>query len=128
MQYFKQTFEKIDFNQEIKDLREKKKYISILSAQLSPEELFVVFFTYVAKNNLLDGLDFHKYHFFEYLSTGNQYLDDVRNQMFPQEKFVYTYQRVKYENIDYGDKNYDEEQIYETIDRLKNKKNEKKNF
>ena len=117
LQYFKQTFDKIEYDHEIK---EKKRYMETLSAQLTPEELFIIFFACIAENGVWHGVDFSKYHFFKYLKTDNQFLDKVKHQKFPQKTFIYNFQKAKVDDLDWGEENYDDEQLYVTIDRLKN--------
>lgn len=45
---------------------------------MTEEELFIVFFSYLSGDRVVNGLDFSEYSFFEYLKTNIRFLDDKR--------------------------------------------------
>lgn len=125
LQYFAQVFKRITDDKELKTIQEKNEYIHLLAAQMTEEELFIVFFSYLSGDRIVNELDFSEYSFFEYLKTNNWFLDDKKVCLFPQTKFVFICQKPNINDIDTGETEYNNEQIYETIDRIKNEEQKK---
>lgn len=126
LQYFAHVFKMIDGDPELRDVQAKKEYIGLLAAQLSSEEMFLVFFAHMAEGRVVEGLDFSKYSFFEYLETDNWFLDREKKTFFPKTKFVFVRKNESnVKDIDFGDTDYDNEQVWQTIERLKREAREK---
>ena len=119
LQYFAQVFKRITDDKELKTIQEKNEYIHLLAALLTENELFIVFFSFLSGDHIVQGLDFSVYSFFEYLKTDNCFLDEKKKRLFPRTQFVYLCQKTDSKNYYRGETDYDNEQIYETIDRIK---------
>lgn len=127
--YFRYLYHIIKYveNDNILDEKEKEKYIALIQAQMSNNELLMTLFNVIGYNNTtyLGWLD--KYGFFENLQTESRFLDYIRSLFFPTTKNKHPQPPKRsteealtewYEELC---TNLDEEQCIDTIKRLKKK-------
>lgn len=109
---------------------EQQKYIALIQAQMSNDELIMTFFNVIGYNNTtyLEWLD--KYGFFENMQTENRFLDHIRTLFFPNTKNKHPQppkQNAEDAITEWYDElciNLDKEQCIDTIKRLKKRDNE----
>lgn len=105
------------------DKKEKERYIALIQAQMSNEELLIVLFNVVNYGNTkyLEILD--TYHFFENLRSVNELLDYIIITLFPQTKFKHLNNPTIDKDVIYDFEidsliHYDE-LYFDTLERLK---------
>jgi len=105
------------------DYNEKERYIALIQAQMSNEELLIVLFNVVNYGNTkyLETLD--TYHFFENIRSINELLDYIIIKLFPQTTFKHLINPNSECDVIYDfelDSLLHEKELYfDTIDRLK---------
>lgn len=101
----------------------KKKYIGLIQAEMSDDELFVSLFNTVwwdsnfkREDSALQWLD--NYSFYENLQSSGEWFDTCKKRLFPNTKWKHNTPKFKIDDIDLEDK-YEEESWSETLKRLK---------
>ncbi len=102
---------------------DKEKYITLIQAEMTDDELFVFLFNTVWWNsnfkkddNTLDWLD--KYSFFENLQSPGKWFDECKELLLPKTKWKHFTPKYIIDDIMLEDY-YDKEQWFKTLDRLK---------
>lgn len=101
---------------------DKKRYIDMIQAEMSDDELFVSFFNVIwwhyksQKKNYLIWLD--KYSFFENLQSSGKWFDFCKMQLFTHTKWKHSTSQHTTDDLDLGEVDYSKEQWNDTLDRL----------
>lgn len=130
--YFRYLYHIIKYVEEDKilDSLEKEKYVSLIQAQTSNQELIMTFFNVIGYNNTeyLKWLD--DYGFFENMQTDSVFLSYIIKTFFPKTKNKYIVRptgNIEDAFTEWYDElcvNLDDEQCIETINRLKKRNNQ----
>lgn len=101
---------------------DKKRYIDMIQAEMSDDELFVSFFNVIwwcysfQKKDYLICLD--EYSFFENLQSSGKWFDICKIQLFANTKWKHSTPKYTIDDIDLGNVDYGKEEWYDTLDRL----------
>ncbi len=120
-QYFSYFYHIINFidNDADIDQIDKKKYISVMQAQLSNCELFATFWNAISVNKeYIYILDY--YNFYENLASDYVTIDRIKIIVCPQTRFKYKLEKppVDYDDFGYNRVDYQNELWYDTLKRL----------
>ena len=116
-------------NNKVLDDREKERYIALIQAQMSNEELLIVLFNVVNYGNskYLETLD--TYHFFENIRSVNDLLDYIIISLFTKTTFKHlinpNIDRDIIYNFELDDLLHNDELYFDTIERLKKEREER---
>ena len=128
--YFRYLYHIVTYAVDNKVLKkeDKKRYISLIQAQMSNNELLVTLFNVVSHNNqeYLKMLDV--YQFFENLQSINKLVDNLIKRIFKGTEFKHfnNHSIPSVEEMDFGYENYDNEQFYLTLERINKVSNKAK--
>lgn len=101
---------------------DKKRYIDMIQAEMSDDELFISFFNVIwwhykfQKKDYLILLD--TYSFFENLQSPGKWFDVCKTQLFVRTKWKHSTLQYKGDDLDLCKVDYSKEKYYDTLDRL----------